>query len=268
MMEFIRWRDTVLRQVRFKPDRKAIREELNGHYEDKVADLERLGYDRKLAESRALEAMGDAVEIGKAFDKVHKPWLGWLWKVTTWVAVILVLVTVWNVWNGGYLEIQNSLGLMPDAVDYQPDGQSFLFADTDSIKRVYWKPLSNSIERNGHTISVPYMAIFKHEYDDGDFGYYLEVVIEEKDPYFWEKGPNLSGLRGVGNDGALYWNSSGQDRGREGTMFPLLSEHNLFGTIYKGVFELEETTDQWLEITYPHGEPWTFRLDWEEADLK
>ena len=31
MMEFIRWRDTVLRQVRFKPDRKAIQEELTAH---------------------------------------------------------------------------------------------------------------------------------------------------------------------------------------------------------------------------------------------
>ena len=76
LREFYRWRDSVVEQVRFRPDRAAIEEELTAHYEDHVKDLERLGYEQKLAEQRALRAMGDPVEIGRAMDRVHQPWLG------------------------------------------------------------------------------------------------------------------------------------------------------------------------------------------------
>ena len=70
------WVDAVCEQVRFQPDRKGIARELRVHYEDHVRDLLRLGRDPALAEERALEAMGNAQEVGRALDRVHKPWLG------------------------------------------------------------------------------------------------------------------------------------------------------------------------------------------------
>ena len=73
LREFYQWRDSVVEQVRFRPDRTAVAEELTAHYEDHVKDLERLGYERELAEQRALGSMGDPVEIGKAMDRVHQP---------------------------------------------------------------------------------------------------------------------------------------------------------------------------------------------------
>ena len=94
MREFYQWRDSVVKQVRFRPDRTAVAEELTAHYEDHVKDLERLGYDRSLAESRALDAMGDAEEIGRALDKAHKPWLGWLWLVSKALAVLSLIVVL------------------------------------------------------------------------------------------------------------------------------------------------------------------------------
>ena len=98
MWEFRSWRATVVAQVRFWPDRAAIEKELTDHYEDHVRDLERVGYDRKLAEQRALAARGDAEAIGKALDRVHKPWLGWLWKLSQGVLVLLVLTAVCAAW--------------------------------------------------------------------------------------------------------------------------------------------------------------------------
>ena len=76
--EFQVWCDTVTRQVRFQPDRADIARELAAHYEDHVRDLERLGYGAELAAQRALGAMGDPEEVGRAMDEAHKPWLGWI----------------------------------------------------------------------------------------------------------------------------------------------------------------------------------------------
>ena len=71
------WCREVLEQVRFRPNHEAIRKELVAHLEDGRADLERLGYPRDLAEERALQAMGNAGEVGRALDRAHKPRLGW-----------------------------------------------------------------------------------------------------------------------------------------------------------------------------------------------
>ena len=74
--EFEQWCSRMERQVRFFPDRKAIRRELTDHYWDHVEDLRRIGYEDALARQRALRAMGDPEEVGKALNAVHRPLLG------------------------------------------------------------------------------------------------------------------------------------------------------------------------------------------------
>ncbi len=88
------WVDAVCGQVRFWPDQKAIARELRVHYEDHVKDLLRLGRSQELAEERALAAMGDAQEVGRALDKVHKPWLGWLWEVSRCMVLGLAVMAL------------------------------------------------------------------------------------------------------------------------------------------------------------------------------
>ena len=92
MKSISNWCAAVLEQVRFWPDHKAIEKELREHYIDHVRDLERIGFESHLAEKRALEAMGDPTEVGKAMDQAHKPWLGRLWIASI---VILLFTVVW-----------------------------------------------------------------------------------------------------------------------------------------------------------------------------
>ena len=96
------WVDAVCQEVRFRPDRKGIAKELRVHYEDHVKDLLRLGRDPVLAEQRALSAMGSAQEVGWALDKVHKPWLGWLWEASRFLALALALLLAWKIWDSDY----------------------------------------------------------------------------------------------------------------------------------------------------------------------
>ena len=95
------WVNAVCEQVRFRPDHRSIEFELRDHYEEHVRDLLRLGRDPALAEERALEAMGNAQEVGRALDRVHKPWLGWLWESSRWpargMAALLVITMLCSV---------------------------------------------------------------------------------------------------------------------------------------------------------------------------
>lgn len=57
-----RWLDRAAAGIRSRPDREAVRAELEAHLEDKTADLVRIFPD---LERQAVEQMGDAEEIGK-----------------------------------------------------------------------------------------------------------------------------------------------------------------------------------------------------------
>ena len=70
--------DRVLARTRHltRRERAAVRAELDGHMEDHMEALLELDYPPELAEERALAAMGDPEETGRALDKEYP--LGWL----------------------------------------------------------------------------------------------------------------------------------------------------------------------------------------------
>jgi len=91
------WLDTAVSGIRFGPDRRAVLEELEGHFEDKIADLRRVFPDIPEAEARerALRGMGDPEELKISLARVHKPWLGYLWRCTqvlVWGLLALSLI--------------------------------------------------------------------------------------------------------------------------------------------------------------------------------
>ena len=108
MKDIREWCAAVVERVRFYPDHKAIENELTDHYIDHVRDLERFGFDNKLAHESALSAMGDAEKVGKAMDRAHKPWLGWLWVVSKWslmVCFVTVCLGTRGEWRNVYQDV-------------------------------------------------------------------------------------------------------------------------------------------------------------------
>lgn len=87
---FDQWISQAVRQIRFRPDREAIEKELSDHMEDRKQDfLQEL--DEKAAEQAVLRAMGDAKETGKLLNKIHSPWLGYVWLASRVVLAILAV---------------------------------------------------------------------------------------------------------------------------------------------------------------------------------
>lgn len=90
--EWDKFLDETVGYVKFFWDRADIRRELQEHIEDIYDDLVSEGVDEKEAERLAVEYMGDAEEIGRALNKEHNPFLGWVW-IATRIAAVFVAVS-------------------------------------------------------------------------------------------------------------------------------------------------------------------------------
>ena len=104
-----KWLNTAVSGIRFYVDRNRVRKELEGHLEDKIADLRRIFPDipEEEAGERALAAMGDAWELKQELARVHRPWLGYLWRCTqvlVWGLLALSLIAALA--SGGLLKDQ------------------------------------------------------------------------------------------------------------------------------------------------------------------
>lgn len=69
------WLDAATKKIYFRPDRKVVRRELEAHLEDlrEVSGLD---------EDAALKEMGNPEAIAEELGRLHRPWLGYLWRVS------------------------------------------------------------------------------------------------------------------------------------------------------------------------------------------
>lgn len=69
--------NSVCEQIKYKPIRKEISEEIEYHIKDLKEDFIKEGIQEDIAEEKAINQMGNAEEIGKQLNKIHKPKLDW-----------------------------------------------------------------------------------------------------------------------------------------------------------------------------------------------
>lgn len=69
--------NTVCQEIKYKPVRDGITEELKAHIQDIKEDYIDKGIEEQQAERRAVLQMGNAEEIGKRLNKIHRPKLDW-----------------------------------------------------------------------------------------------------------------------------------------------------------------------------------------------
>ena len=274
MRNFVDWCQSVLSLVRFKADHEEIQKELQDHYEDHVKDLERIGYDTALAKERVLNAMGDPEEVGKAMDRAHKPWLGWLWLLSRWGVIAAIYTAIFCVILLGWTEFPLSEFAQREG-DYEPSGH-FYFGEEDreTSHRVLTGTGSSTVERAGDVFSVPYAAVWEDRYG----AYWITVVlaVDDSNPFDVREGDFLKKLKLTFDDGTYYdtdydyelddagnaaWGpSAGMLRGGPNSSDP-------FRTLY--YIRIDPRRDlgngEWCELSYPYGDPWSIRVNWKEG---
>ena len=70
--------NNVCKEIKYKPAREQISEELEEHIEELKNENLCKGYLEENAEENAVEQMGDAKQIGKRLNKIHRPKLDWV----------------------------------------------------------------------------------------------------------------------------------------------------------------------------------------------
>lgn len=80
MLEQYKWLERATSKIRFGPDREAVRRELMGHMEDLRDHYIEQGMPEEEALSAALRAMGSPEDIAEDLGRLHRPWLGYLWR--------------------------------------------------------------------------------------------------------------------------------------------------------------------------------------------
>lgn len=241
-MNFTGWVEQVCGCVRFQPDRKAIRKELWAHYEDHCRDLERLEFAPALARQRALEAMGDPLEVGKALDRVHKPWLGWLWEASRVILaglVVLSLVTLFFLTGVPRLrdKLRGELEEMPEMAAWVDLEYGTLYAAPGEVT-----------EQEGCWLAE------------------VELWVRMREPLGTE-------------DGVITWFFTYRDGQGEIPLFKMDDRSRTTPEVrywryqsrtagwtqcHQTVELVLEEPPQWVEISYPlSGRDWTLRLEWE-----
>ena len=76
-MQIKEFLNTVCEQIKYKPIRQNISEELKNHVEEIKENYIAEGISEEIAETKAIEQMGNGIEIGKKLNKIHKPKLDW-----------------------------------------------------------------------------------------------------------------------------------------------------------------------------------------------
>lgn len=76
-MQIKEFLDSVCEQIKYKPIRKNISEELQNHIEESKENYIKEGLEEQIAEEKAIKQMGEAQEIGKKLNKIHRPKLDW-----------------------------------------------------------------------------------------------------------------------------------------------------------------------------------------------
>lgn len=240
------WCESVLTQVRFRPDHPAIWKELMAHLEDSRADLERLGYERALAEQRALDAMGSAFLVGSAMDQAHHPFWGWLWQVTRALLLALAVTAAVTLCFA--------------------DGFSNVARMTRNELR--WEEPPASAEKVELKHATLYAAPGETWEEDGQVKAEIGMWAVMRDPltagwglqswYFTCRDSRGELVRYQLRDEDASWPESRYWR---------YGDRNLVGWI-RQQWTMEVTLDErpeWVEISYPAGGDWTLRVDWGDA---
>ena len=274
-MNGFQWLYIATRGIRFKPDRTAVRRELEAHLEDKRTDLQRIfpELSSEEVERRAVESMGDAWEVREKLAKIHKPWLGYLWRLSQVLAVLACLwLASFGVLRGDdaylgdhpYSELWDADDLPRTSVMGDDDDSRYLPGDDPD--QLLALELGQTENVAGQNVSLRRAALWQ-----GDDGLELYLYLRIDTWRFWERGVLRQDWMKVTDDrGNCY--ALGVESGEHPEDGSLMNGLTMggFGPFHSGyeVYIRDLDPDaKWIRLDYGPTQPlFSFTVELKEGD--
>ena len=113
-------------QMRNERMRESVRKELESHIDEQAQAYIKNGEEEETAYERAVEEMGDAVDVGISFDKIYRPHLEWKFLLP---CAGSLCVFDWCIWNHGtfvFIRVYSSYLCIQTGMVYLEEKRSFL----------------------------------------------------------------------------------------------------------------------------------------------
>ena len=89
----------VLKQVKFIVDHRSIRRELNSHIQDLMDEHQWHNLSEYDLNIKIHEEMGNPIDLGQSLNQVHKPILGYIWVVSRSIFIIVLCLSLFNIYK-------------------------------------------------------------------------------------------------------------------------------------------------------------------------
>ncbi len=195
------WLDRVCGHVKFAPDRRAIRDELSGHIEDKIEDLTAAGMDISEAKRVAVAAMGDPDEVGVAMNRAHKPWLGRLWLFSKAMVIICCALLVLSALAGEFRTV--AAEFLPPPGTWEESIYD-VYRESGEIELAATGQTEGAFSSGGYTVSVAGAWIWEDEREPGAPVKIVELAVEIHNLAPWVSAPSAEALMMRDSEGRLY----------------------------------------------------------------
>lgn len=165
-----RWCREATGKIKYPPDRRAVREELMGHLEDKREEISGQGLSGEALDEAVLTAMGDARTLAPQLAAVHRPFWGFAYSICKYLAIALIcaaLVALAHTWlSGGFSRV----AMEEPAV--------FTQSETEGSRRIYYAEPDTSVRCEGYTFRVTRVALWEPGFPSGiDPGFYFRLAV-------------------------------------------------------------------------------------------
>ena len=183
------WLDIATGKIRFGPDRARVRRELENHILDRMEAEEARGLTGWEAEKAAVSAMGDPAPLAEELGRLHRPYWGWLWRLSQWALGILL---AWAVIAGaGYLRswwdspVPADLPTLPEAVEVRE-----ISTGTRTSRLLESWEVEGSVDLGNYRFTVPLAYLREITYagteEDMPAQYELVLCLRASSWRFWE----------------------------------------------------------------------------------
>lgn len=179
------WCLVATARIRFRPDRQAVYDELHAHLEDHRDALIEQGMDENEATQKALESMGSATQIAPQLAAIHKPFWGYLLRVSQILLVILLVLSIIPLWD--YATDLNIYDKPNQYHSFEVFDETSYGGDTGRTLHHLSKP-DASFSTDGSTFTLTDAVVYTEysEYFDRDRTY-LYVLIHQRSLLPWSE---------------------------------------------------------------------------------